>query len=312
MPIDTQKEIFTKLLKFITQVVVSKNTLYTISNKSLSYNQTIRKSLKGPIRRNAVGYIRLIDVRDRTYKSLLGYDLVNIVDKTFRKNENPSIKTHVLNEVFNMMNFGALSFTRALKHSHKKQFNDFAQHLNKICDDTRTLKGVKFDKCSGEDVLKLVSLKSLESKIYNDDEYYTIFTLPRGNIEFNVPHTSHIIDPMVLDENLDIVYNHTLNNHIRDINDKYDVTLYVKCLIPSSYVNKNPELKKVLEKGHIIQNDIRNPKAYIKGNKYDIIIDKLMNDKGLFENKEYVSKKDYLDLHPYWIITKDTIESIIK
>ena len=307
---NTQKEIILKLVRFMTTVNKSRNMLYDITTKSLEHNQVLRKNIKGPIMRSVNGSTRLIEVRDRTFKIKLGYDLIKVVDKAIREGGLPGVvKTYVYNEIYNLINFGALSFYKVLR-TKIPDFEILGSDLLAIANEVRKLKGIMFKECTGTDVHDLVSHNP--NAINTAVDYYTVFTLPGDNVELISNPKAHVVDPLIFDDELKITYNHSLNNHVNDINEKYGTSLYIKCLVPKTYVDKHIELKNFLEKGFFVQDDLRNPKGYLNGNSYSVMLDKLMNDKGLFENKEYVSKKDYLDIYPYWIVTKETLDNIAK
>lgn len=317
MNIDLRSEL-SRLARLLYKQYNSKTFMLSTMEESLNSNIRLKRSTKGPLHiiksKNSLrDFTRLVELNNHTFISYLGQDLLYMVDEVLRRyNMDKEFKKYLCNELYNIMNYGNISIKSRLRNP--KTFDKITKFLNRIANDVRKTINIEKHMLNSNELF-LATMYDDMNWSHNEQEYYVVYIKPL--VSYANTHKQprdFTLQPVIVNDELDIVYNRKLNDTLLDISNRYDVTLYMRCLVPKSFIMKINGLQKAIENKHIVFNNIREPKFSNKD--ISILRKELCNrievDKGIFSNTEFSSKEDYILLRPYWKMNINTILHIFK
>lgn len=173
-------------------------------------------------------FTKFISLKNELFKNHFGYTLHDLFVKWCNRNNISQDNIHakiVRNEVYNLLNFGRVSF----KHSDNSILS-FKKLLGKTRDKIRKITDVENSIFYKEDLEKGFNIK-LKSTA---ESYILVLATP-----FNITCNSNIrlvdgmeLNPVILGDKLNYVYNKELAIFIAGINKEYRTDLVIRYLIP--------------------------------------------------------------------------------
>ena len=317
MNIDLRSEL-SRLARLLYKQYNNRTFMLSTMEESLNSNIRLKRSTRGPLHiiksKNSLrDFTRLVELNNHTFISYLGPDLLYLVDEVLRRyNMDKEFKKYICNELYNIMNYGNISIKSRLRNP--KTFDKITKFLNRIANDVRKTINIEKHMLNSNELF-LATMYDDMNWSHREQDYYVVYIKPL--VSYANTHKQpkdFTLQPVIVNDELDIVYNRKLNDTLLDISDRYDVTLYMRCLVPKSFIMKIDGLQKTIDSKHIVFNNIREPKFNHKD--ISILRKELCNrievDKGIFSNTEFSSKEDYILLRPYWKMNINTMLHIFK
>jgi len=306
--IDVTEEV-TKLAKLIHKQYVDNTYMLVNMEHSLKGNATLKNHARGPliIFKNGTihgrNFNRLIELYDHTLIKLLGFDILVLIDTVMTKYHiDTKCKKYICNEIYNCINHNNISFKPKLRK--KDTFDVLIEYFNLYGAKVNTICNLEKSTYTSEDVFLATGYDDMEWSL-NTVEYKMIMipALP-FNSEAVRESKYPMLDPVILDENMNIVYNSKLNNSIAYLSKKYKLPLYIRCLVPITAINDNSIVNNYLQLEEITQ------VGPVKSHIFSVTSDMLELSQKTFCKRNFSERNDYMLLKPYWVLNSNSFKHI--
>ncbi len=187
-------------------------------------------------------FTKFIDLKNGLFRDHFNYTLYDIIVMWCKKNNFDQNDLHVKilkNEVFNILNFGKLSYKKVSRNQAMLK-----RIISKARDKIRKTLDVELPLLYKEDIEKAFNIK-LDS---DADSYIVMMCTP-----FGVVSDSQIklrlgseLEPVILDEELNYAHNEELATFVSGVNRDYNSEYVIRYLVPETILKDSQAVKKFL------------------------------------------------------------------